>query len=269
MIEIKNLKFSYDSKNEAINNISLNIADHEWLSIVGHNGSGKSTLAKLLIGLLEPQGGQIIYDGMELNDDNIFDIRKKVGIVFQNPDNQFVGYNVKYDIAFGLENHNIEREKMLELIDTYTKKVSMNEFLEREPQTLSGGEKQRVAIAGILALNCDYIVLDEATSMLDPEGTTDIINLIKELHTKYNKTIISITHDLDFASLSDRIIVMKEGKIIKEGKPQEIFTDIETLKSSNLDIPPSLKAYELLKESEKLKNNEELKKALWEYHLNK
>ena len=234
MIEIKNVSFAYNSKDRAVKNVSLTIKDHEWLSITGHNGCGKSTLAKLLVGLIEPQKGEIFYDGVKMDDNSIFDIRKKVGIVFQNPDNQFVGYNVKYDIAFGLENHNVERQKMIELIDTYTKKVSMHEFLEREPQTLSGGEKQRVAIAGILALDCDYIILDEATSMLDPEGSTDIINLIKELHTKYNKTIISITHDLDFASLSDKVIVMKEGEIIKEGTPKEVFSDEAILKSSNL-----------------------------------
>lgn len=269
MIEIKNLVFSYNQRDAAVNNVSFTIQDHEWLSIIGHNGSGKSTIAKLLIGLLQQNSGSITYGGVELNENTVNDIRGKVGIVFQNPDNQFVGYNVKYDIAFGLENHNIEREKMIELIDEYTKKVDMNEYLLREPQTLSGGQKQRVAIAGILALNCDVIILDEATSMLDPEGTMEIIKLIKELHNNYNKTIITITHDLNLAELSDHIIVMKQGQIIKDGTPSEIFKERDILLSSNLDMPFSLKAaYEASKISS-LVNNKELMDTLWEYHSKK
>ena len=269
MIEIKNLEFSYNSKDEAIKNISFTINDHEWLSILGHNGSGKSTIAKLLVGLLEPKSGSIIYDGEELTEKTLDKIRQRVGIVFQNPDNQFVGFNVKYDIAFGLENHNIERQEMLKLIDEWTKKVDMNEYLSREPQTLSGGQKQRVAIAGILALNCDIIILDEATSMLDPQGTEEIIALIKELHTKYNKTIITITHDLNLAELSDRIIVLKEGEIIKEGKPMDVFKERDLLLSSNLDMPFSLRAWYEASKIENIQNNKELMDLLWEYHLKK
>ena len=168
MIEVKNVKFSYNSQDRAVKGVSFSVADHEWLSIIGHNGSGKSTLAKLLIGLIEPQAGTISYDSLELNETNVGAIRKRVGIVFQNPDNQFVGYNVLYDIAFGLENHLIPREEMRALIDEYIQKVDMKDYLYREPETLSGGQKQRVAIAGILAMNCDIIILDEATSMLDP-----------------------------------------------------------------------------------------------------
>ena len=208
MIEVKNVKFSYNSQDRAVKGVSFSVADHEWLSIIGHNGSGKSTLAKLLIGLIEQQAGTISYDSLELNETNVGEIRKRVGIVFQNPDNQFVGYNVLYDIAFGLENHLIPREEMRALIDEYIQKVDMKDYLYREPETLSGGQKQRVAIAGILAMNCDIIILDEATSMLDPQGTEEIISLIEELHTKYNKTIITITHDLALAEKSDRIIVM-------------------------------------------------------------
>ncbi len=269
MVEIKNLEFSYNSKDEAIKNISFTINDHEWLSILGHNGSGKSTIAKLLVGLLEPKSGSIIYDGEELTEKTLDKIRQRVGIVFQNPDNQFVGFNVKYDIAFGLENHNIERQEMLKLIDEWTKKVDMNEYLSREPQTLSGGQKQRVAIAGILALNCDIIILDEATSMLDPQGTEEIIALIKELHTKYNKTIITITHDLNLAELSDRIIVLKEGEIIKEGKPMDVFKERDLLLSSNLDMPFSLRAWYEASKIENIQNNKELMDLLWEYHLKK
>ena len=266
MIEIKNLVFSYNQRDAAIKNVSFTIKDHEWLSIIGHNGSGKSTIAKLLVGLIAANSGTISYDGEELNDKTVDKIRQRVGIVFQNPDNQFVGYNVKYDIAFGLENHQVERPEMLKLIDEYTKKVDMYEYQSREPQTLSGGQKQRVAIAGILALNCDVIILDEATSMLDPQGTEEIIALIKELHTKYNKTVITITHDLNLAELSDHVIVMREGKIISEGTPSEIFKERDILLSSNLDMPFSLKAYYEASRNEILNKNKELMDTLWEYH---
>ena len=269
MIEVKNLVFSYNQHDAAIRDVSFVVKDHEWLSIIGHNGSGKSTIAKLLVGLLAPNKGQIIYDGEELTDKTVDKVRQSVGIVFQNPDNQFVGYNVKYDIAFGLENHQVEREKMIKLIDEYTKKVDMHEYLTREPQTLSGGQKQRVAIAGILALNCDVIILDEATSMLDPQGTCEIIELIKELHTKYNKTVITITHDLNLAELSDHVIVMKEGKLIKEGTPSEIFKERDILLSSNLDMPFSLKAIYEATKIENINNNKELMDTLWEYHYNR
>lgn len=269
MIEVKNLSFSYNQKEEALKDVSFDIADHEWVSIIGHNGSGKSTIAKLLVGLLAPTSGSICIDGLELTEKTVDSLRHKVGIVFQNPDNQFVGYNVKYDIAFGLENHKVERNEMISLIEEYTKKVDMYEYLEREPQTLSGGQKQRVAIAGILALNCDVIILDEATSMLDPEGTEDIINLIKELHTKYNKTVITITHDLNLAQLSDRVIVMRLGEKIAEGKPEDIFKQRDLLKSSNLDMPFSLRMIDEASKIEKLNNDEKLMEALWEYHLKK
>jgi energy-coupling factor transport system ATP-binding protein len=158
---------------------------------------------------------------------------------------------------------------MISLIEEYTKKVDMYNFLEREPQTLSGGQKQRVAIAGILALNCDVIILDEATSMLDPEGTEEIIKLISELHTKYNKTVITITHDLNLARLSNRVIVMRKGEKIAEGNPEDIFKDGDLLRSSNLDMPFALKAYDEASKNEILKNDKELMDALWEYHLKK
>ena len=268
MIEVKNLAFSYSTDDRAVKDVSFTIQDHEWISIVGHNGSGKSTISKLLTGLLAPQKGHIYYDGVELNENTINDIRQHIGIVFQNPDNQFVGINVLYDIAFGLENHNIPRRKMVDLIHEYSTKVGMHDYLDREPVNLSGGQKQRVAIAGILAMNCDTIILDEATSMLDPEGVYEITQLIKELKETYNKTIITITHDLDLASLSDRVLVMKEGHLIAEGKPSEIFENRELLLSSNLDMPFSLGVYHKAKGS-KLNKNTKLMEALWEYHLTK
>ena len=267
MIEVKDFVYSYTPKDKALKGVSFNVFDHEWLSIIGHNGSGKSTIAKLLVGLLAPTSGTISYDNEILSEKNIDAIRHKVGIVFQNPDNQFVGFNVRYDIAFGLENYQVERGEMIKLIDEYTKKVDMNKYLERQPQTLSGGQKQRVAIAGILALNCDVIILDEATSMLDPEGVVEIVKLIEELHSKYNKTVITITHDLNLARKSDRVIVMRLGEKIAEGTPEEIFKERDLLRSSNLDMPFALSCYSEAMENEVLNKNKELIDALWEYHL--
>ncbi len=269
MIEVKNLSFAYNSKDVALRDVSFSVNDGEWLSIIGHNGSGKSTIAKLLIGIIEANKGKIYYDGKELNRDNLDYVRNKVGIVFQNPDNQFVGYNVKYDIAFGLENHQVPREEMIKLIDEFTEKVDMKDYLDKEPEKLSGGQKQRVAIAGILALNCDIIILDEATSMLDPEGQEEIKKIIKELKEKYNKTLITITHDLNLAMDSDRIIVLKDGKIISEGTPKEIFEERDILLSSNLDMPFAQKAFYLASLDEKINNNKELMNSLWEYCLKK
>ena len=269
MIEVKNLCFSYQNNINAVDDVSFTVDDHKWISIIGHNGSGKSTISKLLVGLLEPKSGEILYDGVLLNNKSANEIRKHVGIVFQNPDNQFVGINVLYDIAFGLENHLVPREEMKKLILEYSTKVGMQDYLNREPNSLSGGQKQRVAIAGILAMNCDTIILDEATSMLDPEGVMEITSLIKKLKNTYNKTIITITHDLDLASYSDEVLVMKDGKLIASGKPEEIFENRELLQSSNLDMPFRLRFYHKALEDEKLKNNCKLMEALWEYHFMK
>ena len=270
MITFENVTFKYNMNEPyALENVSFQVEDGQWLSILGHNGSGKSTIAKLLIGLLEAQQGSIYYNGVKLTEDTVDAVRKNVGIVFQNPDNQFVGYNVRYDIAFGMENHQIPRKEMLEKIQEFSTKVDMQDFLDREPQTLSGGQKQRVAIAGILALNCDIIILDEATSMLDPEGTKEITDLIIDIKEKYNKTIIMITHDLALANRSDYILVLKNGHVIKEGKPKDVFIDRELLKSSNLDVPFSLRFYLEAKHSDILNKDERLMEALWEYHLKK
>ncbi len=269
MIEIKDLWYSYTDKDKALNGINLTIHDNEWLAILGHNGSGKSTLSKLLVGLLEAQKGTISYDGIILGEKTLQDIRQKVGILFQNPDNQFVGVNVKYDVAFGLENRNMERPLMHELVEKWTKEVGMYPYLDREPNTLSGGQKQRVAIAGILALNCDVIILDEATSMLDPEGVEDITKLIVDLKNNYNKTIITITHDLDIAKLADRIVVLKDGEIIGDNIPEEIFKNREMLQSSNLDMPFRMRIYNEFMKDETLSKNKKLEEVLWEYHLEK
>ena len=267
MIRVNDLDYSYSQQDHALKGISFEVKDQEWLSILGHNGSGKSTISKLLVGILAPQKGSIYYDDIELTEKTVDKIRNRVGIVFQNPDNQFVGVNVKYDIAFGLENRCVPRSEMQKLIVEYATKVGMQDYLLREPQTLSGGQKQRVAIAGILALNTDVIILDEATSMLDPQGTREIIALIKELKEKYHKTIITITHDLDLARLSDRIIVMKEGNIIADDVPGKIFEQSDLLKSSKLDMPFNLKLYKEVEANSKLNSNKELMEALWELNF--
>lgn len=267
MIHVNDLDYSYSQQDHALKGISFEVKDQEWLSILGHNGSGKSTISKLLVGILAPQKGSIYYDDIELTEKTVDKIRNRVGIVFQNPDNQFVGVNVKYDIAFGLENRCVPRSEMQKLIVEYATKVGMQDYLLREPQTLSGGQKQRVAIAGILALNTDIIILDEATSMLDPQGTREIIALIKELKEKYHKTIITITHDLDLARLSDRIIVMKEGNIIADDVPGKIFEQSDLLKSSKLDMPFNLKLYKEVEANSKLNSNKELMEALWKLNF--
>ena len=267
MIRVNDLDYSYSQQDHALKGISFEVKDQEWLSILGHNGSGKSTISKLLVGILAPQKGSIYYDDIELIEKTVDKIRNRVGIVFQNPDNQFVGVNVKYDIAFGLENRCVPRSEMQKLIVEYATKVGMQDYLLREPQTLSGGQKQRVAIADILALNTDVIILDEATSMLDPQGTREIIALIKELKEKYHKTIITITHDLDLARLSDRIIVMKEGNIIADDVPGKIFEQSDLLKSSKLDMPFNLKLYKEVEANSKLNSNKELMEALWKLNF--
>lgn len=270
MIEFKDVSFQYNgNKEKALDHVSFRVEEGQWVSIIGHNGSGKSTIAKLMIGLLEATEGEIWFLDTKLEEKTVDLIRRKIGIVFQNPDNQFVGYNVKYDIAFGLENRMVPREEMIQRIYEYTEKVDMRNELDREPQTLSGGQKQRVAIAGILAMNCDVILLDEATSMLDPEGIEEITKLIIDLKEKYHKTIITITHDLALANYSDQILVLKDGHLIESGTPEEVFQNRKLLQSSNLDIPFSLRFYNEAKANEILSQDERLMNALWEYHLKK
>lgn len=270
MIEIKNICYSYsDDELPAINDISLEIEEGSWVSILGHNGSGKSTLAKLMVGLLEATSGKIIVDDVELCEDSIDDIRKKIGIVFQNPDNQFVGVTVRHDIAFGLENRRVERKIMEEKVLECASKVGLSDYLDREPYKLSGGEKQRVAIAGILALDSKYIIFDEATAMLDPNGVTDVINIINDLRKNTNKTIITITHDLELAKKSDKVFVFKNGTITAEGKPEDIFKLESVLTDSNLLVPFELQLYRSAKNNSKLKKDEKLIDTLWQLGLMK
>ena len=266
IIEINDLVFRYTDEDKAVNGVSLNIEKGEFVCILGHNGSGKSTLAKLIVGLLKAQHGTIKINDTEVTEKSIDDLRKYVGIVFQNPDNQFVGVTVKDDIAFGLENRQVPTDEMKELINKYANIVSMGDFLERNPEELSGGEKQRVAIAGVLAMNPEVIIFDEATSMLDPKGVREIIDIINNL--KHKKTVISITHNLNEAKYADRVIVMNKGKVVLNDKPEEVFKHADILKESNLDILESMKLIEMVDNS-KINGKEELKKALWELSCQK
>jgi energy-coupling factor transport system ATP-binding protein len=268
-IEVNNLKFSYNNKDEAIQDLSLTIEAGAWVCIVGHNGSGKSTLAKLLIGLLKADSGEIIIDGIKLSKETLQDVRKRVGIVFQNPDNQFVGVTVKHDIAFGLENQCVPQKEMIELVNEYANKVGMSEYLDKEPHQLSGGQKQRVAIAGALAMNQDIMIFDEATSMLDPEGVKDITEFIIKLNKTYHKTIITITHDLEFARLSDQLIVLNKGKVVLSGKPDDVFKHRDILSDTELDIPFGMRIYDQVLSDPKLNEEKALKDEIWAYSLTK
>ena len=237
-LEIKNLCFSYEESRPVIDDISLSIDKGSFVVILGHNGSGKSTLAKLIVGLLEKKSGQIFFDGEEINRKNIRNLQTKTALVFQNPDNQFIGSTVEDDIAFGLENRQFPHDKMQEEIEKFAESVNMLDYLKKEPINLSGGQKQRVALAGALILRPEILILDEATSMLDPKGKMEILNLIQSIRKENpSLTVISITHDIEEAYLSDQVIVLKDGKIILDGNPNEIFKDEEKLKETHLSIP--------------------------------
>ena len=250
IIEVKHLSFGYDEDILTIDDISFQIQKGSYTTILGHNGSGKSTIAKLLMGLLEKKSGDIIVGGISLSEETLSQVRNQMGIVFQNPDNQFIGSTVEGDIAFGLENRAVPREKMIELVHKYSKLVGMEKFLNKSPEELSGGQKQRVAIAGILALGLKIIIFDEATSMLDPEGVEDIMHLVREMKKENPElTFISITHDIEEAYLSDRVIILNNGEIFEEGKPEDVFADESKITSIGLDIPFVLKAKNKLSES--------------------
>lgn len=239
IINLQDITFTYDidAPRPALSEVSLEIKRGEWVAIIGHNGSGKSTLAKTINGLLLPQSGSIQVENMDLNEGNIWDIRKMVGMVFQNPDNQFVGSTVEDDVAFGMENQGIPREEMLVRVAGALEQVRMSDFKTREPARLSGGQKQRVAIAGVVALRPDIIILDEATSMLDPEGREEVIATIKKIKEQSNLTVLSITHDIDEAANANRVLVMKEGRLIDEGTPEKIFSAGPKLVELGLDLP--------------------------------
>lgn len=261
-VELKNITFSYEEEN-VLSNFSLTINDGEMVAILGHNGSGKSTLAKIIMGLLEPSEGKIYINDTLLDNSNFDSLRQHMGIIFQNPDNQFVGVSVQDDIAFGLENRRIPRDKMIELIDKYAKVVDMENYLDANPENLSGGQKQRVAIAGVLAMETELMIFDESTSMLDPKGTIEINQMIRKLKQIAGKTIITITHNLEEALIADRVIVLNKGSVVLDGKPQEVFKEKATLEASGLKVLDSIDLIAEL-ENQEFKNKKEICEKLWE-----
>ena len=250
IIELEDIHYRYheDDAREALAGVSLEIRRGEWLAIIGHNGSGKSTLAKVMNGLIEANTGSVVVNGKVLTEETVFEARRTVGMVFQNPDNQFVGTTVEDDIAFGLENIGLPREEMLERVTRVLDMVKMSEFRTKEPARLSGGQKQRVAIAGVTALEPEVIILDEATSMLDPKGRLEVIATIQKLHKEKKITVISITHDLDEAAQADRVVLMEQGQIQQIGTPKEIFKLGSKLVEKGLDVPFAEKLIEALRE---------------------
>ncbi|MGZ9413637.1 energy-coupling factor transporter ATPase [Mycoplasma sp. AC157] len=240
MIKLKNVSFSYSDEENAklaLDDINLEFKAGKYIAILGHNGSGKSTLSKILTGIIKPKKGEVWINDILLSKSTLNEARKYIGIIFQNPDNQFVGATVEDDIAFGLENRCVNPKEMKEIIFNLAQKVDMLDHLEREPQNLSGGQKQRVAIASILALSPKIIIFDEVTSMLDPKGKHDVLNIIREIQSTRTKTLISITHDMDEAVLADEVIVLAKGKVIAQGSPKNILNDKKVLEEAKLDSP--------------------------------
>ena len=250
IIEVKDLSFRYKEDQEYydVNNVSFHVKRGEWLSIVGHNGSGKSTTIRLIDGLLEAESGEIWIDGQLLSSENVWDLRRQIGMVFQNPDNQFVGATVEDDVAFGLENQGLPREEMKKRVAESLELVGMLDFKKREPARLSGGQKQRVAIAGVVALRPAILILDEATSMLDPEGRRELIQTVQEIRKDHQMTVVSITHDLEEVAMSDRVLVMKKGQVESTSSPRELFSR-DDLDQIGLDEPFANQLKESLRET--------------------
>lgn len=268
IIELKNVSYKYDSDQigYTLKDVSFHVKQGEWLSIIGHNGSGKSTTVRLIDGLLEAESGDIFIAGQKLTEENVWELRRQIGMVFQNPDNQFVGATVEDDVAFGLENHGIPLEEMRERVEAALDLVGMSNFKKREPARLSGGQKQRIAIAGVVALRPNIIILDEATSMLDPEGRLDLISTVKEIKEAYNMTVISITHDLDEVALSDRVLVMKNGQVESTSTPAQLFMRPD-LKDLGLEEPFTVQLVQALRKHFSLESRyyteKELEETLW------
>lgn len=265
-IEVRNLSFRYQKEDAhlTLKQVEFHVKQGEWLSIVGHNGSGKSTLVRLLNGLLEAEEGQVLINGQALSPENIWEKRQEMGIVFQNPDNQFVGATVEDDVAFALENNQVPPEEMQVRVEEALKMVNMWDFRDREPARLSGGQKQRVAVAGILALRPNIIILDEVTSMLDPEGRKELMETIAAIRSQQAITVLSVTHDLEEVSLSDRVLVMKAGRVESLQTPRELFQrpDLENL---GLDLPFTRQLVEMLDlDVSGYLSEEELQDYLWE-----
>jgi energy-coupling factor transport system ATP-binding protein len=275
VIEFKDVSFHYPHSEElALNNVSIHINKNEWVAIIGHNGSGKSTIAKLMNGLLTPTKGEIFVEDMPVIQENLWDIRKRVGLVFQNPDNQFVGTTVVDDVAFGLENHGISRDEMIKRIDSSLRAVSMEDYYNHEPHRLSGGQKQRVAIASVLAVVPDVMILDEATAMLDPKGRKAIMKTVQNIRANREVSVVTITHDLNEVLFADRVIVMNSGQVWYEGTPREVFSQHEALMEIGLDTPfvtqlskeLACEGVSFMKEP---LNHKEMMDELWTFYLNK
>ena len=271
LIEVKNLSYSYNENKKAVDNVSFSIEKGTYTTIIGHNGSGKSTIAKLIAGLLPIKEGEIKIGDVIVNEENMPKIRKQLGIVFQNPDNQFIGSTVKDDIAFGLENRLVESSEMEKIIEEYASKVGLTEFLDSEPQNLSGGQKQRVAIAGVMAMHPDIIIFDEATSMLEPKGKKEIKQLMADLAMDDRFTIISITHDIEEVLQSDDCIVLNKGSLFMHDKPENVFKKANELRKIKLDIPFVSQVKESFADKKiKLKSNDlkGMVDELWQYASN-
>ncbi len=272
MIEVKDVYFQYDGIEEekqfALNGVNMTIKDGEFVAIVGHNGSGKSTLAKHFNSIYLPTTGDVIVDGMNTKDDDwLFEIRKKVGLVLQNPDNQIVAGIVEEDVAFGCENLGVPPQEIRQRVDEALKAVDMYDYRTHSPDKLSGGQKQRVAIAGIIAMEPECIVLDEPTAMLDPQGRQEVISTVRKLNQERGITIILITHYMEEAVLADRVIMMDSGKVLTDGTPREVFAQVEMLKKHRLDVPQATELCYRLKGCgyevpECVLNEEECAKAL-------
>ena len=270
IIDVKNLSFRYKENQNYydVKDITFHVKRGEWLSIVGHNGSGKSTTVRLIDGLLEAESGEIVIDGQRLTEENVWNIRRQIGMVFQNPDNQFVGATVEDDVAFGLENQGLSRQEMKKRVEEALALVGMLDFKKREPARLSGGQKQRVAIAGVVALRPAILILDEATSMLDPEGRRELIGTVKGIRKDYDMTVISITHDLEEVAMSDRVLVMKKGEIESTSSPSELFSRND-LDQIGLDDPFANQLKKSLSQNgydlpENYLTESELEDKLWE-----
>lgn len=272
MISIKNLSFKYDYEDEdaiqILKNINLEIKEGEFVALLGHNGSGKSTLAKLINGLLLPGQGDVLVDGMNTkNEEEIWDIRRTAGMVFQNPDNQLVATIVEDEVAFGPENMGVEPSEIRRRVDSALEDVGMADYKKNAPHLLSGGQKQRVAIAGILAMSPKYIILDEPTAMLDPSGRREVMDTLVKLNKEEGKTIILITHYMEEAAISDRVVVMEDGNMVLSGTPREVFSQVDKIKGLGLDVPQVTElAYELNKDgleiSTEVLNIEEMVKEI-------
>ncbi|MEJ6399628.1 energy-coupling factor transporter ATPase [Nicoliella lavandulae] len=250
IVKVNNLKYKYPDSNEySLNDVSFNVHAGEWLSIIGHNGSGKSTLVSALDGLIKTESGSIEVDSMLLNEQSVWEIRNQIGLVFQNPDDQFVGATVEDDIAFGLQNRNVDYDEMHSIVNQVLQMVDMESFKQKAPSDLSGGQKQRIALAGIMAIHPQIIILDEATNMLDPLGKQQILTKIKQLKEQFNLTIISITHDVNELKYSDRILVLNDGKVVDENTPTEIFSNPKRLIKMGLELPYSEQVKRLLNQA--------------------